>query len=121
MGKFQVGQAKPENSGRRKGVPNLKTLFLKDSLELLGLDLPTKIVELLPKLSPDKQMDAYLDLLQYVYPRRKGVELSGQNGQPIEVITQNENFKRVLADSDALDAFEKLERKLNEHSTPYSK
>lgn len=113
MARFQSGHQKPENSGRKKGIPNRKTLMLKEALEQLGHDLPTKITELLPQLSSDKQMDVYLELMQYVYPRRKAVELSGTDGQPIEVATRNDNLKRVLADPDALNALEQLEGKLD--------
>ena len=74
MSRFQSGQEKPENSGRKKGSPNRKTLILSDVLESQGHNLPTKILELLPRLSPDRQMDVYLELLQYVYPKRRPME-----------------------------------------------
>jgi hypothetical protein len=114
MAKFRAGHAKPENSGRQKGVPNRKTLILKEALDQLGHDLPTKITDLLPQLPPDKQMDVYLELMQYVYPRRKAVELSGHDGGPIEVTARNGALKRILADPDAMSALEILEAKLGD-------
>ena len=44
-------------------------------LESLSVDLPTKILELLPTLVPEKQVDVLLHLMPYVYPKRKAVEL----------------------------------------------
>jgi hypothetical protein len=79
MGKFQRGQERPVNSGRQKGIPNRKTLILRDTFKELGQDLPTKIMEILPQLSPEKQIDVYMELMQYVYPKRKAIEISEQN------------------------------------------
>lgn len=113
MAKFQEGHVKPENSGRQKGVPNRKTLILKDALDQLGHDLPTKISEILPSLSVEKQMEVYLELMQYVFPKRKAVEISGLEGQPIEVSGRSEKMKKILADPAAMLALETLEAKLD--------
>lgn len=66
MPKFQARQRKPENSGRKKGVPNRRTCQLIETMEELGQTLPERISELLPKLQPEKQMEVYLELMQYV-------------------------------------------------------
>ena len=74
MGKFQPGQKKPRNSGRRKGTPNKSTKDLLTLLHKNGIDLPALISETLPELSPEKRMDAILNLMNFVYPKRKAVE-----------------------------------------------
>ncbi len=89
MGQFQSGQPRPENSGRKKGVPNRKTTHLHLCLEALGCDLPTKILELLPSLTPEKQVDTYLSLMAYIYPKRKALELAVQNDPELPRITIN--------------------------------
>jgi hypothetical protein len=76
VGKFETGQPKPKLSGRQKGSPNRRTVLLCEALDQLGQDLPSKIFELLPKLSANKQVDVYLELMQYVFPKRKAVEVS---------------------------------------------
>jgi hypothetical protein len=86
MSKFKPGQTKPENSGRRKGSPNRKTTQLSVTLEALGQDIPTKIAELLPQLSAGRQVDVYLELMQYIYPKRKAMEISRPENEQASVV-----------------------------------
>jgi len=74
MSKFQSGQTKPEGSGRRAGTPNRTTRVLKDILDSKGVDPAEALCDLLPKLSAKEQSHVLLELLSYVYPRRKAVD-----------------------------------------------
>lgn len=92
MPKFEAGQSKPRNSGRKKGVPNRKTTLLLNALDELGQTLPERIAELIPKLKPEKQVDVYLELMQYVFPKRKAVEFTSiddDGPQDIRVVFVN--------------------------------
>lgn len=60
-----------KTGGRKKGTPNRRTSELTSALEELGLDIPSKIHELLSELPPAKQVDTLLSLMPYIYPRRK--------------------------------------------------
>lgn len=71
----------PKTGGRKKGTPNKKTLALQDALTAAGLDVPIQITELLPQLEPTKRVDVLLELMAYLYPKRKAIE------QQIEVET----------------------------------
>ncbi len=74
MSKFIPGQSKPKGSGRKKGSPNKRSMILDEELIKFGLNVPQKIAELIPKLPIEKQLDALLDLMNYIYPKRKSLE-----------------------------------------------
>ncbi len=76
MAKFRPGQEKLANSGRKKGTPNRNTQNLFEALKALNFDVPERLVRLLPELAPDKQAAILIDLMSYLYPKRKAVEIS---------------------------------------------
>lgn len=79
MSKFEAGQPKPTGSGRKPGTPNTRTRFLAKELDVIGLDVPQYLAGLIPKLSPEKQADVLMALLNYIYPKRKPTELAEQD------------------------------------------
>ena len=84
-GQFQKGKAK--TGGRKKGTPNKRT---KELAEVLGaFDPPEKLVQIYNE-TDDLDLKAQIcrDLLKYVYPQRKAVEMSADvdiNNEPFEV------------------------------------
>jgi hypothetical protein len=87
-------------SGRQKGTPNKKTLILSEILDGLNCDVPQKITELLPAMPPEKQADVLLELMTYLFPKRKALELTGADGGAIQVggldsLTPEERNKRI--------------------------
>lgn len=54
----------------------------------------------LPRFFRRTQVDVYLDLMQYVYPKRKAVEFSGQDiaSQTQVTVTLPSNGREALAD-----------------------
>jgi len=69
------GRTKSKTGGRKPGAPNRPSLELQEALTELGLDLPQRIVALLPKLAPKAQVDVLLKLMDFIYPKRKAVEI----------------------------------------------
>ena len=73
--------------GRAPGTPNKRTAELVERLAELECDP----VEGLVRIAADPNTDAvlrarvYADLLPYLYPRRKAMELSGHDNSPIQV------------------------------------
>ncbi len=65
----------PKTGGRKKGTPNKQTLWLQDQLESQSIDVASKIFEIFPMLAPEKQVDVLLNLLPYLYPKRKPIEM----------------------------------------------
>jgi hypothetical protein len=112
MGRFKRGTHRPADSGRKKGTPNKKTLFLKDTLESLDCDVPTKIVELLPQLSLEKQADILIELMKYLFPVRKAVEHTGPEGGPIAFEHQRNYILRVLAEPDLMEAAQSIAERM---------
>ena len=77
-GQFQKGKEK--TGGRQKGTPNKKT---KELIEILGSFNPAeKLIEIYNK-TKDMELRANIckDLMKYVYPQRKAVEMDmGSSG-----------------------------------------
>jgi hypothetical protein len=84
MSQFEAGH--PKFGGRKRGAPNKSLAFLRDALDQVGLDLPSRLTELMPLLSPDKQADVLLNLMQYIYPKRKPSDSQPGQGQPLTFI-----------------------------------
>lgn len=79
MSKFEPGQEKINNSGRKKGTLNKNSKHLADVLESIGFNIPEKLVEILPQLTIEKQADVLINLMSYIYPKRKAVEQMNLN------------------------------------------
>lgn len=100
MSKFQPGQKKPINSGRKRGTPNKKSQILTEALRYHGIDIPQQLSETLPQLTPDKRADVLLSLMQFIYPKKKAVEYSFQeqdspNEIKIQVVSSPKNSQSL--------------------------
>lgn len=71
MGQFKKGEARLPNAGRKKGTPNVKTLMLEKIFELNGYSPSEELLKLLPSLDEKDQAKVHLELMQYLYPKRK--------------------------------------------------
>jgi len=60
-----------------------------EKMRNLNIDVPNKIVEMLPVLSPEKQVDVLLNLMSFLYPKRKATE------QQIEVESHCQSCART--------------------------
>lgn len=89
MGQFQPGQGKPPGSGRRRGTPNRNTTGLQEALNRYGVDVVAQLTALLPQLDTDKRANVLLNLMDFLYPKRKAVE------QRIEVRPKSEEAKEL--------------------------
>lgn len=78
-----------KTGGRKKGTPNRKTMLLRDTFENLGFDVPGRLYSLLSELSPREQAEILLKLMEYLYPKRKAIELPHDNRQPSEISHAN--------------------------------
>lgn len=74
-------------SGRKPGQPNKVTRDLIEFFDSKGMFIPQMIVDRLPDLEIDNQMRVLLELMQYLYPKRKAVELTSpeENGFSIVI------------------------------------
>lgn len=77
-----------KTGGRKKGTPNKKSQALMDRLKSLGCD-PIEDMALVAKEAKTEGdwnllLSASKELAQYVYPKRKAVEVTGEDGGPIQ-------------------------------------
>ena len=70
-----------KTGGRQKGTPNKKTLEFTDILTSLNINPLQKINELIPQLPVDRQVGVWLELLPYMYPKRKHIEHTQPDGR----------------------------------------
>jgi len=91
-GRFYKGMPKPEHSGRKKGTPNKRT---KELIELFGDYNPAEsLLEILKsdRVPIDLKIKINLDLMGYLYPKRKSIESKEQvllftNPETVEDVT----------------------------------
>lgn len=117
MSKFQRGSQRPAASGRKKGTPNKKTLVLSESLDALKLDIPARLNELLPLLTYEKQADVLLELMSYLYPKRKPLEGDGSVTTTTETTVSVQSIKALIQKPDAFSALLLIETTLRHDSS----
>ena len=94
MAQFKPGDKRPEGAGRKKGQPNKKTLALVELLEAAAYCPVEKILSILknPKayLSDSDKVRFNLELMSYLYPKRKAIEVRQESSGKIEFVSQDE-------------------------------
>ena len=78
-----------KTGGRKKGSLNKKTLELSQILKKANINVPEKIIELLPTLDTEKQVEVLLKLMPYLYPKRKPKE-------PLEVKLESVDINKPI-------------------------
>jgi hypothetical protein len=73
--------------GRKAGTPNRRTQELVLRLEALGVDPVLGLAEIAkdPTVSVDLRARVLTDLMQYVWPKRKVLDVSADAQQPISI------------------------------------
>ena len=87
-GQFQKGRTK--TGGRAKGTPNKKTTEL---IELLGDYNPiVRLIEIAKdeNTSLDMQVKINLDLLPYIYPKRKSIDMNSNEMPEVKIYINHE-------------------------------
>lgn len=84
---FKKGEPRPKNAGRKKGTPNKKTQDVTDKLEAMGCDPIEGMAKIAEKAFEDADYqlagNMYKELAQYVAPKRKAIEVTGEGGGPL--------------------------------------
>lgn len=85
------GGSKPgeRRGGRQKGTPNKKSTDIKRIIEGLGCDPIEGMARIAREAEAAKDhpvaLAAYKELAQYMYPKRKAIEITGEDGGAIQV------------------------------------
>lgn len=74
-----------KTGGRKKGVPNKRTLQLTEALENLNFDVIERLAVLMPELTYEKQVDVCLGLMPYLYPKRKPISPNPDEQHPMTI------------------------------------
>ena len=79
----------PKTGGRRKGTPNNATRIVAEKLEALGCDPIKNLARIAMDVSApyEIQMRCNIELAQYLYPKRRPVEIPDEETPDINVIT----------------------------------
>lgn len=87
---FKPGKPRHPEAGRKKGTPNRFTQNLMKICEEKNLDVFEALVEIALEHDSPNRFPALRELAQYLYPKRKAIEHSGEintnpyMGKPIE-------------------------------------
>jgi len=74
-GRFEKGHIK--TGGRKKGTPNKRTADIIERLE--GVDIVGELLHIAKtSKKEDTKVIVYKELMKYVYPQRKAVEIAGE-------------------------------------------
>lgn len=76
-----------KTGGRIAGTPNKRTLDLQERLEALGVDPVMGLAAIAKDASAPLEIRArvQLELLSYLYPKRRALDVASSNQQPISI------------------------------------
>ena len=96
----QGSQPGERRGGRTAGTPNKRTVELVERLAELACDPVEGLVRIANDPATDAALRArvYADLLPYLYPKRKALEVASPDNSPIEVRWIGE-IKRTIIDA----------------------
>lgn len=112
--KFQPGQRRPENAGRKKGVKNKRTIqgrSIGEILESLGIDPVEKLItETFPELEPYEQARILTELISFLHPKKKAVEHTGADAVAINVNVGQSIGELVSGNNEVIEHLLAVER-----------
>lgn len=86
MAKFKKGDKKPEGSGRKKGTKNKLNLGVEEALNARGIDCVEELLKIAETTDKEEvRLTVFKELIKYVYPQRKAVEMSSESGFEVKV------------------------------------
>lgn len=80
-------------AGRKKGTPNKRSSLVGKMLENMECDPVGVAAAICNDTSEDSalRLKAALGLMEYLYPKRKAIEVTGANDGPVKLILEYEN------------------------------
>lgn len=81
-----------KTGGRKPCTPNKKTVLLQSAFDELCFSIPDEIVKVIPALTPYEKAKVLLELMSYLYPKRKPSDPSSETPKP-EGLTTTEKRK----------------------------
>lgn len=94
---FQKGQPRPAKAGRKKGTPNKRRTIFESLEQITDGGKPVDLVELFFKglmtMPPYQQVDSILQLMKFVYPQQKSLEIGNKDESGFKVIIEDYSKK----------------------------
>jgi len=95
---FEKGKPRHANAGRKKGTPNKRRTIFESLEEIRTEDgKPVDVVKLffqgLQTMPPYQQVDALLDLMKFIFPTQKSLELGNKDEEGFKVIIEDYSKK----------------------------
>lgn len=104
-GEGKVGRppGQPKSGGRKKGTPNRLTQDVAERLAALGCDPLEGMARLAmdPQSSPEFRFRCYAELLPYVYPKRKPMEIETETPADVINLITNLALKKPSPNGDS--------------------
>lgn len=87
---FKKGEKRPANAGRKKGSKNKTNLGVAEKLTANNIDCVDKMLKI-AKTTKDEQLQfqVYKELLGYIYPKKKAVDIDVGSVNNVPVIINN--------------------------------
>lgn len=81
-------KTRPKTGGRKKGTPNKRTKEITDKLAALDCDPIEGMagIAMDEQNAPELRGRMFAELAQYVAPKRKAIEHSGEAGEPVTFV-----------------------------------
>lgn len=79
--RFQKGQPRPKNAGRKKGTKNKNNLMEK--FEECNFDVVAAIIESIAAQPEYMRADTLIKLLKFMYPKKKAMDVNMLNPQDV--------------------------------------
>lgn len=91
----------PKTGGRLKGTPNKGSLSLDYLVENFEFNPLKELISILPTLEPDQRASILLRMLDFIYPKKKAIEIS-----PSELSDEDEALRpriiRIVAAAESI-------------------
>lgn len=91
----EVTQFKEGNSGRPPGSQNKLTATLKDQIEAVLNKLGETLVEDLQKMKPERRVELWAQLQEYIRPKLSRTAIVGDADAPLRGVVQVEVIGQV--------------------------
>lgn len=85
-----IPQGRPKTGGRKAGVPNKKTQDLMEKCEAQGFDPFQAMINIaIHSNDPNFKFSALKEICQYIYPKRKALEMSTNPEMGFEIVIKD--------------------------------
>lgn len=89
------GKPRPEGAGRKKGTLNRQTVALEEICEKHKINPFEAMIKLALTTDKDElRFNALKELCQYLYPKRKAVEVSNSSEEGFKIILEDYIIKK---------------------------